>query len=168
MLLYLISNIKINNKEGESLLDISIYRVEEVIKRNITGREIIKLGENVLIGYSKKELENGYYDLKITMSRETLDIHVNKAWKEYNDSLYEETYIDQIVNSIIDIFEMKTKNTHGYDKLYEYIYHGYKVSKGLIDKNLNDDNKLNVEEVILRQRIENNELVLSISKEVDR
>jgi len=165
-MIYLIGNSMIDSKKNENILDISLYRIEEVIKRNITNREILKVDENILVGYNKKELENGYYDLKITMSEKTLSVHVNKAWKEFNNKLYEEEYINQLVNSITNIFEIE--NNDAYNQIYEYIVHGYKVSKGLIDNSLNDKNKLKAEEAILKQKIENNELILSISKEVDK
>ena len=49
-MIYLIGNSMIDSKKNENILDISLYRIEEVIKRNITNREILKVDENILVG----------------------------------------------------------------------------------------------------------------------
>lgn len=165
-IIYLISNYKIDEINDDKQFDISFYKVEEFTKRNIDNREILKVDKNLLIGYSKKELENGYYDLKIYEENDTLFMHLNKVWKEFNDKLYEEKYVEQIVNSILNVFELNSKNAQ--KEIYEYIIEGYKVSKGLIDNNLSNEKGLKIESIEVKRKIVNSELILSVSKEVGK
>lgn len=154
-------------KIHEEEFEISNYRIEEIIRQNIDRREILKLDKSILVGYSEKELENGYYDLKMYKEKQDLIICLNKAWKEFNNELYEEEYIYQIINSILSIFELSSSKAK--NKIYDYIVEGYKISKGLINNGLNNNESfLDLGEIKLERRVENNELILSISKEVDK
>ena len=159
----LLNNLEKSNNTYES--NISIYRVESVVKSNIDAREMLKTDGNILVGYSKKELENGYYDLKYSIKEKSLAINVNKVWKEFNGKLYEEKYVSQIASSIIDIFGIYDNNAGG--KIQEYIIEGYLICKGILDKELSDE-VLKIGNVKFVRKISNNELILSIYKEGDK
>lgn len=153
-------------KIDQGKLNISLYRVEDVINKYITNREILLSNEYILVGYNKKELENGYYDLKISINEKILNIHVNKMWKEYNGMLYEDEYIQQITNCVLSIFGIE--NETFYNHLYDYMVKGYLESKSVNNNSFNDAAELKLEEVKINKKIEKNELILSISKEVDK
>ena len=54
-----------NNNNSNKTLNVSPERVITILNENITGRCIINSGNVILVGANKKQLENGYYDIKI-------------------------------------------------------------------------------------------------------
>lgn len=166
VVLYIISFIKIvfnQNTNATSITNISIYRIEDSISKNITSRQILRKDNIVFVGYSKKEIENGYYDLKITLEDRGLKVYINKLWKEFNESLYEEVYVDQITNSIFDIFEYNEETQK--ELLANHIIQVYLNSKGVTQEIY--DKSLNIGKININTKIVNSELVLTIYKEVD-
>lgn len=154
----------IQNAEKDNALYVSLYRIEESVLRNIDNRQFIKQDNCISIGYNKKELENGYYDIKINVDNNKVDIHINKLWKNFNKLLYEKEYVIELVSSICDIFEIEESNQK--EILINYIIDGYTKSKK-IDKEKEKINDLNVDKIKIRSEIIDSHLVLTICREVN-
>ena len=153
-----------NSKSTYDITNISIYRIEESISKNITSRQILKKDNMVFVGYSKKEIENGYYDLKIALDEKSIIVYINKLWKEFNESLYEKDYVNETVNSIFDVFEINDKLQK--ESLANYIIQEYLISKGINKEEINKET-LNINKIEVNSEIEKSQLVLTVCKEVD-
>lgn len=106
----LILSDDIGNNEDNNKIDF-INNVDEISDRYTYFKD----DSNIFIGTNKNEIENGYYDLAITISENTVYIYINKLFKEYDEkSLYSEDYITEIliyfnnlVNTNFDFFYIK-------------------------------------------------------------
>lgn len=102
----------------------------------IKDRFVIKDENGLSIGKSKNELDNGYYDVKIAVKDQNIEIYLNKLFKDFNFNLiYDESYIDEIVKTIIKIFNLNISNEN--------------IKKVIIDNYIviRDTNRNNVESV---------------------
>ena len=63
----------------------------------------------ILIGKNKKEISNGYYDVKIEGENEYLNLYFNKLYKEeYVNKIYvDENYLYEIIEFINDKYNLK-------------------------------------------------------------
>lgn len=163
MISFIIIGFYQSNKSA-NISNISIYRIENCVSKNITARQILHKDNSIFVGYSKKEIENGYYDLKIILEDENIKVYINKLWKEFNELLYEKDYIHQVVNSILGIFEIN-EETHR-ELLIEYITNGYLASKG-VNKEFSSNEKKYIDKITIKSEIVDSELILNICKEVD-
>lgn len=69
--------------------------------------------KNILIGKSQKELENGYYDLKISVNEEVMILYINKLTideKCDSEKLVSDEYLNQIVNLIVEMLNVNEKS----------------------------------------------------------
>ena len=150
----------INNIKEETKLNISLARIEHSIKSNISSREVFKRNNAILIGENIKQLENNYYDIKICMNSQniTIDININKLWKEFNSDLYQEEYLNQLDKCISDILEIKLDNS----KLKKYILDGYKLAKNESKNNENSKYSVNIDKYKLSGAIKDKEFIISI------
>lgn len=90
-------------------IDISDFYIE--------NRERCLLENSVLIGNNTKELENGYYDLKITYEQDVLKVNLNKLWYEnYGEDYIDNEYLAKICREIVRVADINNK-----DKEAEYI-----------------------------------------------
>ena len=94
-----------NNDEKtniETNINIDIY---EYIK----NREFEIIDNVILIGKNKKEISNGYYDVKIEGENEYLNLYFNKLYKEeYVNKIYvDENYLYEIIEFINDKYNLK-------------------------------------------------------------
>ena len=156
-------HMKSAKSKEDTSLNISFTRINDVLNRNITDRKIVLRDMVIFIGTSEKEIDNGYYDVKIYKENDIFKIHINKLWKEYNDELYEDKYLDELVYSISHIFEisnvscLKDKLLFCYKeaKKVDIVSEDYKI--GTVK-----DNNLKIE-----FEIKNKELILLVCKGVD-
>lgn len=117
---------------------------------DIKDRFVIKDENGLSIGKSKNELDNGYYDIKISVKDQNVEIYLNKLFKEFNFNLiYDESYIEEIVKTIIKIFNLNISNEN--------------IKKVIIDNYIviRDTNRNNVESV--DKTIVINEININIS-----
>jgi len=130
-------NIEENKKEAVKEKSDNIYshmktyieENKESIKSEFANRQgLLKNGE-VFIGTTTRELENGYFDIKISLKQKYLELSVIKLWKDYtSEYLYEEKYIEELSNCIMKI--CKDKYTEDdIAKLNKYIFISYVESK---------------------------------------
>lgn len=126
-----------NNEDKKDLNNRDIYEYAkkyiEENKYNITkyfkDRVGIIKNNDILIGTNNKELDNGYYDICISLEDNRIDIQMLKLWKDNNSKeLYDEYYIKEVSRCILDI--CKKDYTEGeISKLEEYILSSYLESK---------------------------------------
>ncbi len=143
--------------------NMSIYRIDNSISKNITSRQILRKDNVVFVGNSKKEIENGYYDLKIMLEDRNVKLYINKLWKVFNQSLYEKDYVREVINSVFDIFEINQKKQK--ECLIQYITNGYLVSKG-VNKENSSNEQIYIDKIRIKSEIVDSELILNICKEV--
>lgn len=99
--------IDINDGQTNYNQNVSIERIENISKENIKDRCVFKEDNYILIGENLKQLENGFYDIKFELNDKKLVVYVNKLWKNFNENLYEEKYIDEIISTFQKIFEVE-------------------------------------------------------------
>ena len=151
-----------NLVNNDNTLNISITRITQVLKENISEREITLKSSEIFVGNTKKEIENGYYDIKIYKENDVLKIHINKLWKEFNSNLYENKYVSELANSI-----SKLVGISSYNDLEDYILEGYKKAKDLDENEAkNNEYYLNQNNITIKRNIKDKELILIICKEV--
>lgn len=143
--------------------NISKERIEVAINESIKDRCNIYSDDCILVGENDKQLENGFYDIKFDLENIKLEdnrnlvIHINKLWKNFNDKLYEESYIDEVVTVIEKIFG-KEENTN---KLKENIKEEYIKSKSL-EENL-EKKSLKFNDIAVDLETTDKELIVTIS-----
>lgn len=101
------ANINISNGQMKNEQNISIERIDSIVKENIKDRSVFKEDNYILIGENIKQLENGFYDIKFELDNEMVIVYVNKLWKDFNENLYEEKYIDEVITAFQKIFDVE-------------------------------------------------------------
>ena len=88
-------------------------------------------------------------------------IRLNKLWKKFDESLYEESYVTEIAEGIKEILVIDVP----LDKIYDYILSGYKIAKNT-DNNGKYDKEyvLDLDEYVIKGKILEKEFVMSIYK----
>ena len=98
-------NINVPKYEAKKIIANSNINLYEFIKNRTFLEE-----ENILyIGKNKKEIENGYYDIKVEYSKEKLNVFFNKLYvEEYSDKVYvDQNYLYEILNIINKKYDLK-------------------------------------------------------------
>lgn len=102
---------------------------KEPICKYFKDRVGIIKGQDILIGNSQKELENGYYDICISLQDNKLNIYVVKLWKDNTgQSLYDEYYVKELARCLLDICK-KEYTEDEIVKMENYILDCYLESK---------------------------------------
>ncbi|MBR5227723.1 MAG: hypothetical protein IKV94_03705 [Clostridia bacterium] len=83
------------NNEQESLGEFRIVR-------ECLDERFCKCEEDVIIiGNNEKQIQNGFYDVKIAIKNQSLTVNLNKLWyKKFNENLYEIEYVDWLISYI--------------------------------------------------------------------
>ncbi len=158
----LILILLLNKNNDMNIKDISLQEIDYYTTKIITDRELLKSNfENaVLIGYSKKELENNFYDIKIIKNdKSTYTIIINKLWKEQKEGkfqIYQQEYIKELELLIKRIFKVESK-----DKIFDFILKGYLDSK---EENGNTKaiSSIKIKGILLQGKIDKNEYVVKV------
>jgi len=151
-------NTEITYKE----INISEYRIKTIFDKKIKNRIIKKLDHNLFIGETDKQIGNGYYDVKTYIqNNKYIVIYLNKLWKQFDERLYEEDYITEIVESIKEILAINVPQ----NQIYDYILSGYLGAK---DNNNNSNNRkeyiLDLDKYVIKGKVLEKEFVMSIYK----
>ena len=140
-------------------LNISIYRIEKYINKNVSNREIVITNGKIKVGENKKQIENGYYDIEIFLKGKNIVINLNKLWKEFDEKLYQDEYILEVTKTIEEVLEITNKT----EDIYEFIRNGYIMAK------FNDDyskeiktNELNLGKYKFDSKVKNKQFVITI------
>jgi hypothetical protein len=125
-------------------------------KINIENR-YVDINKNVIsVGKNLKEIENGYYDFKIDIQKHKIIIYINKLFKQdVYMNMYDDKYIDTIVNYINVLFELKLD-------IKEYIIKNYTLIREI--KNLNKPKHFiyDIKNSNVKIKIEKNILVIEV------
>lgn len=127
------SNNNVDNlqkKEGVyGYASIFIATNKENISKCFKDRVGIVKGPNILIGTNQKELENGYYDICISVENNKLELYILKLWKDSSSKeLYDEYYIKELARCILDICKKEYTETD-IQKTEKYLLECYLESK---------------------------------------
>lgn len=126
-ILILITLFLINkNKEQSQDKTQEITIINNISEFNIKNRvSIIKDGV-IYIGNNKKELENGFYDIKIVSSDNLVDIHLNKLWyTKYGQDYIEDNYLASICRELVNRLNMDLDKENFEYMIYKYIKENY-------------------------------------------
>lgn len=140
---------------------INFYRLNlERIDIHINNRLILKNENEIIIGKSKNELENGYYDVRIVIRESFIEIYVNKLFKEFDsNSTYDAVYVNDIVGVVTDAFNLNKLKSY----LEGIIIENYKIIRDNKRQDAyNLDKMLNIEETVINITVHKNILVLKI------
>lgn len=161
-ILYENCNNELNTEKNYQAINISEHRIKTIYDENIKNRRIRKVNHIVFIGETDKQIENGYYDVKTYIqNNKSIVVCFNKLWKQFVESLYEEDYIIEIVESIREILDINVPQ----NKIYDYIFSGYLVAK---NSDISSDNDkeyvLDLGTYVIKGKILKKEFVMSIYK----
>lgn len=132
---------------------------------NLNAFEIkdrLKLSKNntIYIGENLKELENGFYDIKISTLDTGIKVTLNKLWRyKVNDEYIEDEYLIEIVDEIVELIKINNiKEDVGYE-LYKYIKQNF-----LKVKNKEKVSNLELEEFYISSESIEGECVIYIER----
>ena len=130
----------------------------ESIKGDFKNTEgLLKNGE-IFIGKTTRELENGYFDICISLKQEYLEVLVVKLWKDYASSyMYEDEYIQELSGCILKICKNKYTEENK-NNLSKYILNSYLESKKE-NSNLEDTN---IDDIKISSELNNGILIMKI------
>jgi len=133
----------------------------DVSNFNIDNRSKIFVNEELLIGENKKQLENGYYDFKISNKEEILIITLNKLWYEkYNSDYIQDDYLAKICKEIVECIEISNIKEDLEYYLYKYVKDNYlKVKQGQVSP------KLELDKISIWSKSVNSECVIYVKVE---
>ena len=135
----IIQNYKLNFSNKDFLPFVS-----EMIKQ----RYIVLDEKNfrLSIGKNKKELENGYYDIMFCIEDNTLEVYVNKLFKEENfvkNSVLDNDYLNEIIN----LSEYKEDKTYLENRIID-------VEKKIKEEQELEQYNFTFEDIMLKRDIE--------------
>lgn len=142
-------NKKISNIEFYENLLKDEYEVGK-IKKGITDRfiKINDIEKVIEIGANQKELENGYYDIKIYIKENYAVFSVNKLFKNFSldkvtgtniKEKIDEKYFEEIINTYIYLFDLKLDKKQK-EILKEYVKFKYLELRSI--ENIDELNKI--------------------------
>ena len=87
---------------------------------SLFNEDILYIGEN------KKEIENGYYDIKLLNTKEGVLVYLNKLWYEkFSSTLIDEEYLAKICKLIVNNFSITDYKEELEYTLFNYIKENY-------------------------------------------
>lgn len=93
---------------------------------NIEGRATLMVGDSICLGNNIKELENGFYDIKILNNEYGVEVHLNKLWYDsYGKDFIQDEYLAKICREISNRLNAKNNKAQLEYVLYKYIKDNY-------------------------------------------
>ncbi len=103
-----------NEVESGEIIDISAFEIKDRVR-------LVK-NNKVYIGENLKELENNFYDIKISTLNTGIELTLNKLWRyEVNNEYIEDEYLIEIVDKIVELLEINNVKEDVSYELYKYI-----------------------------------------------
>ena len=107
-----------STKEGSGVPKITSFVME--------NRTILNKQNDIYVGNNTKELENGFYDIKISNLSQGINIYLNKLWYESSDDDYiQEDYLAKICRVVASQMMDVTQTEEFEYVLYKYIKDNY-------------------------------------------
>ena len=98
----------------------------QITNFEMEGRIVLKKINDILIGNNIKELENGFYDIKISNLSQGIDIYLNKLWYEnYDEDYIQEEYLARICRELARQIGNASQTEDFEYVLYKYIKDNY-------------------------------------------
>ena len=136
-------------------------KVFSIYDFSIEGRTTFRLDNNIYIGNNLKELENGFYDIKIENTDYGICMYLNKLWYESCGKDYiQDNYLAKICRELSGRLDI-AHNTEDFEyMLYKYIKDNYikvrenQVIEPIITENISMEFELedNIVKLIIRGR----------------
>ena len=96
-------------------------KIIQITEFNIVDRTNLKVEDTIYVGNNLKELENNFYDIKITNEQYGICVYLNKLWYEtYGVDYIQDNYLAQICRELSYKLNMK-----GEPEQFEYIMYKY-------------------------------------------
>ena len=127
----------------------------------LENRAMLFNNNELLIGENQKELQNGYYDVKVLKVSNGLMVYLNKLWyeKHEEDNIHEE-YLAKICRELVKCLNVQSENEEIEYQLYKYIKENY-----LDIRNGENKDKIKVDKVIIDSTSIDNQCVINIKVE---
>ena len=143
---------KNNEQENETKIDISAFKIKDRVR--LVKDNKIYIGENL------KELENNFYDMKISTLNTGIELTLNKLWRyEVNNEYIEDEYLIEIVDKVVELLEIKNVKEDVSYELYKYIKQNF-----LKIKNNENVQGLELEEFKINSKTIEGECVIYIER----
>ena len=111
------------NTNKEQVAEVASMKITQF---NIDGRAILKQSDNIYVGNNIKELENNFYDIKITNTKEGVVIYLNKLWYEdYGLDYIQDEYLARICRELSLRLDVEADSQQFEYLLYKYIKDNY-------------------------------------------
>ena len=127
----LVIAIMFKNKEEINNKSKSMQTIQ-ITDFNIDNRVTLKKENNLLLGNNTKELENNFYDIKITNTSEGVEVYLNKLWYEnYGQDYIQDEYLAKICRELSSKLNVQETTEEFEYLLYKYVKDNYiKVRQG--------------------------------------
>lgn len=127
----------------------------------IENRTRLFVSDELLIGENEKELQNGYYDFKISKNSEALIVYLNKLWYgEYDGDNIQEEYLAKICKELVKCLNIECEKQEVEYQLYKYIKENYlDIRKG------ENKGQIKVDKIIIDSKNIDNQCVIYIKVE---
>ena len=125
ILIAIFSTNKIDKTNGKAVIQNSgkVLRVNDF---NIDGRVTFQLDNNIYIGNNLKELENGFYDIRLQNIDSGICVYLNKLWYEnYGKDYIQDDYLAQICRELTSKVNIQNNKEEFEYMLYKYIKDNY-------------------------------------------
>ncbi len=154
----LIRNVESKNGKEKDIID-----VIDLSGFEIKNRARFVKDKTVYIGENLKELENAFYDIKISTLNNTLEVTLNKLWRvKWDQDYIEDEYLIEIVECIVNTLKIENVKEDVEYELYKYIKQNF-----LKVKNNENVSKLELENITVTAEHKEGECVLYIKREYE-
>lgn len=149
-----LKNDKIKNNNSQNIIvDLQNFELE--------NRTMMFADNELLIGETHKELQNGYYDVKVLTVNNDLIVYLNKLWYgEYDEDNIQEEYLAKICRGLVKCLNTERESDEIEYQLYKYIKENY-----LDIRNGENKDKIKVDKVIIDSTSIDNQCVINIKVE---
>lgn len=121
---------KVEYKNIETNIDFYKNNIDK-FSNSLEDRCVIKGKNGLSIGKNKNELDNDYYDIKLIINNNNIEMYINKLFKEFDSNIiYDEKYVTVIIDYIVKIFNFKIEK----ERLVDLIISNYLLVRD-IDRN---------------------------------
>lgn len=106
--------------KNKDIIDIKITEF------NIPNRVVLNTETGIYIGNNLKELENGFFDIKILNKNNYVEVYLNKLWYEtYGNDYIQDEYLARICRKLSEELNKKVQEADLENILYKYIKDNY-------------------------------------------
>lgn len=121
----------LNCKKKEDNISYKNTATIKITEFNLNNRAVLNTESGIYVGNNLKELENGFYDIKIVNKNNYVEVYFNKLWYEtYGDDYIQDEYLAKICRKLSEGLENGTQEVDFENILYKYIKDNYLSVRG--------------------------------------